>query len=328
MFVCDAHVAAGMGHGSRCARLAEIVSRQTPGTKMAFQGSFSDGAIALMTEIAGDIPFLSSDETVTADTVFVDRMASTQDPEAYPADIVEKLQSNGARIVYMASGVTVPPLPEKAVCVGYQPSSIVSAPPYLYWGIEYAPTFEIGNQHTTEVLREADRAFIALGGAPDNCALRLVLEAVSMIADIKNVDLLGSPVNSPIVETPPVGAHQTLHCHDTGREIPFLLGRAGLVLASFGNLGYEALAAGAAVCLVGQKQFQADLAGLLQNQGLVVSVGLIEERSLNEVIDSIQSTIMRSNELSAMARRLVDGQGLNRIARIILSTEDDAHVVC
>lgn len=294
---------------------------------MAFQGKFSEGARNFMAKMAPDLPFLSPEDNVCAKTAFIDRMADTQNAEAWSIDIVGNLLENCGRVLYMASGITAPPLPEGVICIGYQPSSVVPAPPYLYWGFEYAPTFEMDDDNISNVAREPHRALVALGGALDDLPLRNVLTGLSLNTQIRDIDLLGSPVNTPLADDLPLGSHQRLHHHKNGDQISFLLKRSGLVIASFGNLGYEALAAGAPLCLVGQKLFQAEFADLLENRGLAVSAGLTGKIGPDEMARAIDKTLQKAETLCAAANRQIDGQGLRRIANIIVPIEGGIYAV-
>lgn len=318
LFVCDAHADTGLGHGSRCAHLAKIISKRNQVVKFAFQGTFSDGAKDFISKMAPGVPFLLPEENVAAGTAFVDRMANTQDTEAWSEDIVARLIKTCGRVVYMASGVTAPPLPEGVICIGYQPSNVVSLPPYLFWGLEFAPTYkEVDKGSASGISREPSRAMVAFGGARNDKHLNTVFEALSLIETITNIDLLGSPVNAPVADNFQLGIHQKLHRHKNGEQLPVLLKRSGLVITSFGNLGYEALAAGAPLCLVGQKRFQVDLAERLEKRGLVVSAGLAGKISKETIGSAIHRTIEKAEELSVVAQKLIDGRGLNRIASII-----------
>lgn len=325
LFVCDAHADTGLGHGSRCAHLARIIMQRNPQTEMAFQGTFSDGAKDFMSKLAPGVPFLAPEQGVAARTSFVDRMADTQDAEAWSEEVVARMMKTCGRVVYMVSGVTLPPVPKGVICIGYQPSDVVSAPPHVLWGLEYAPTHkEVDDDRERDVPREQCRVLLALGGARDDKALLLVLAALSSIEIITDIDLLGTPVNAPMASDYPLGQHQNLHRHENGEQLPYLLKRSGMVIASFGNLGYEALAAGAPLCLIGQKQLQADLAGLFQKCGLAISAGLAANSSKETIVCAVRKTLDEADMLSQTAKRMIDGQGLYRIADIIAPTRGGA----
>ena len=113
-------------------------------------------------------------------------------------------------------------------------------------------------------------------------------------------------------------AHRRLVKHDDPSSVAALLGQAGVVLTSFGNLGYEALALGAPLCLLGQKRFQVDLAKTFETLGLAVSAGHMETTGAAALADAIDRTRREAAALSDRARRLIDGRGLDRIAQLIL----------
>jgi hypothetical protein len=318
LFVCDASIAMGFGHASRCLELGLLVrdrlARDGAIPVFAFQGIFSEGARARLLAAVPDLQMHPPDTNLRADVAVIDRMTDTEDLDVWSPALVDELSARCARVIYLASGRTAPPLPARVDCIGYQPGGPVPRPPSLRWGLEFAPV-ALGNA-PGRITREGDRALVALGGSPDATALKVVLEVLATCPQISTIDVLLSPVS----DDPPEGASQPGQTVSYHRNVPAvlpLLTRAGLVIASYGHLAWEALAVGAPVCLVGQKRFQAELAESLADAGLAVSAGLMDAGARTRLAQAIPLTLSRAAELGARARAVVDGQGLHRIADII-----------
>jgi spore coat polysaccharide biosynthesis predicted glycosyltransferase SpsG len=319
LFVCDAHAAMGFGHASRCLRLGKLVTdrlrRDDLRPPIAFQGTFSAGARARLAAASPGLPLHLPAAHPRSDVVVIDRMADTEDPDAWDPGLVDELRGRCQRVVYLASGRTAPGLPTDVECIGYQPGGPAPRPPRLRWGFEYAPVAvdEVG----PPVKRDPTRALVALGGSPDDAALTLVLAVLGEVSEITTIDVLVSPVNEVPAEPISLGSGKTVALHRNVPSVAPLLARAGLVVASYGHLGWEALALGAPLCLVGQKRFQADMAAALAAAGLAVSAGLAAPDARERLHEAVSRTLAERERLSARARASVDGLGLARIADIL-----------
>jgi spore coat polysaccharide biosynthesis predicted glycosyltransferase SpsG len=317
LFVCDAHTAMGFGHASRCLHLARLVAGRVPdGADVAFQGTFSDGARQRLLSAFPGLAIVDPDRPVHADVAVVDRMTDTENLEVWDPQLIDALRRHSARVIYLASGVTAPPLPEDVECIGYQPGGPPPRPPAIRWGLEYAPV-AVDAPSPAAVARESDRVLIAFGGSPDNRALSIALDAVRANRRIRHVDVLLSPVTDAGAPDLRGGDHQTLTAHRNVPSVRPLIERAALVIASYGHLGWEALSLGSAVCFLGQKAFQIELADRLAQRGLAVSAGGTDAGARTLLDEAIQRALADAPSLRARARAAVDGRGLDRIAGII-----------
>jgi spore coat polysaccharide biosynthesis predicted glycosyltransferase SpsG len=314
LFVCDAHTAMGFGHASRCLHLARLAAHRAR-VDVAFQGTYTDRARQRLLATLPGLVLHAPDRTVPADVAVVDRMTDTENLEVWDADLIDAVRRSSGRVIYLASGVTAPACPPDVECIGYQPGGPAPAPPTLRWGFEYAPVAM--DDAAQGPAREADRALIAFGGSPDHRALTLTLDAVRRCAAIRHVDVLLSPVSAASPPALRVGRHQTIDVQSNVPSIRPLLERAGIVVASYGHLGWEALSLGAPLCFVGQKQFQIDLAGRLAQQGLAVSAGGTDDGASDRIVDALGRLLAEAPAFSRRAAAAVDGRGLSRIADII-----------
>jgi spore coat polysaccharide biosynthesis predicted glycosyltransferase SpsG len=168
-----------------------------------------------------------------------------------------------------------------------------------------------------EIDRNARSALLALGGDPHGRALELTLEALKTLPSIQHIEILASPMGVPIAPAQFVHQRQQFVIHKDVPSVAPLLRRAGVVIASHGNLAYEAMALGAPLCLIGQKPFQAALAGRLSDQGLAVNTGLAALISADDLAASISQTLEQAAQLTMRARQHIDGRGLERISTLL-----------
>jgi len=316
LFVCDAGDDCGFGHASRCAAIARLVQQRRSEVSLAFQGRFTEGALRVLS-----LPDTREPTSqIAARVAVVDRMADPQDMNACSPELLRELSERTHQLIYIASGVHAPALPAGAICVGYQPGGPAARPPGLRWGLQYAP---VGSGLTAgDTVRDPGSALIALGGAPDLRATELVLNALAQLDSVQRIDLLASPVSGAVDELRAGRADQRLQLHVGVENVAPLLAGAGLVVASYGNLAFEALALGAPLCLVGQKLFQVELAAVFEQRDLAISAGLADDLSLESLVASLRRTVSRSAALAAKGPKVIDGRGLDRLADMVVEALD------
>lgn len=315
MFITDATAETGFGHAARCARVAERLEELAGGIDIVFEGRFSDQARQGLENLS-TARLVPVGATESSRVAVHDTMVDPENPEAWDRERFESARARAGHMIFMANGTTRPDLPDGVDCIGYKPGGPDPAPPSLRWGLEYAPVSS-AMLPSRPVARDATRALVALGGAKDDRALRLALSALARIGPIAHIDILLSPVNRFAPDESHQRPGQTLEFHRNLPTVSPLLAAAGLVVASYGHLGYEALALGAPLCLVGQKRFQATYATRLAERGLCVAAGHADELDEESLAQSIAETMRRAPTLSGAARAAIDGRGLDRIAEII-----------
>lgn len=285
---------------------------------IGFQGEYAPGAAR---RLAHDLPSarrFGAADRVAARVAVIDRMNDTEDPEDFDPVLLDRVGRASGRVVFIVNGRAAPAVPDDVLCVGYKPGGPEPRPPNLLWGLDYAPVDGDVMGAAPMPAREAGRALVALGGAPDDTATRLAIDAIAGIARIVHVDLLASPVAGAATDDLPVGRGQSIERHVNLPSVAPLLRRAGIVVASYGHLAYEAIAAGAPVCLLGQKRFQADYAVHLERMGLAVVAGLAGEVDAAGLRHAIERTLDQAAALSARGPAAVDGGGIRRLADLIL----------
>ncbi len=313
LFVTDANVQTGFGHVARCLAIARLLD---PALGLGFQGVYSAGARARIKTSFPGAQILEPGDVPPTAVAFIDRLAHPDVLDADDPAFVEEVEARAGHVILLSSGTRSPTLPEGVVCVGYQPADVTPHPPHLLWGFAYAPV-PAGLVDEPGPPREASRLLIALGGHPDDTLLRRVLGEVASIASIRDVDVLLSPVMAMGSDPYRVGSDQTLQLHRDVPSVAPLLRHAGAVIASYGNLVYEALALGAPVCVVGQKAFQVALGDALARRDLVVCAGAVAALEAGVFRAALEDTFAGASRRGALGRSAVDGQGLARLAALI-----------
>ncbi len=313
LFVVDASADVGFGHAARCLHLADLVRQRRPRAGIAFQGSFTDAAQVRIARAKIDI--VATDHRVNAPICFVDRLATPDNADICDPAQIRDLQQRCGRVVYMASGVRAPELPDGVICIGYQPGGPPERPPWLLWGWRFAPVPE-GFSRLAETPPEHGSVLIALGGGADAATLRRVVDAVRATDQAAKIDILGSPVwRSDLVDA--IGADRILWHKDVPDVRPLLAG-AALVVASQGNFAYEAMAAARPLVILGLKAFQANIGHRLAEAGLAVYGGTGTAQDSARLASALARGRADAAALRATMRETIDDRGFVRIADQLL----------
>jgi hypothetical protein len=287
-----------------------------PNLDIYFYGEFSKSAQKALISALPIIVFRKMDDDYTADYALIDRMSDFKDIEVCDFELVERVMGRSKRTVYLASGFTVPVLPKGVVCLGYQPRRQSVPIPDVYWGQEYAPV-SVELLSYAALPRDKHSALLAFGGAVDDSAPLIASQVLAASSEIARVNVLCSPVNDDEPRLKFRSGQKVSYLRNVPTVGP-LLAQSGVVIASFGNLSYEALALGAPLCLLATKKFQKDLADSFAQLNVATTAGLLSESSLSALTIALQETLDRADELSRNARVMVDGRGIERIAALLL----------
>lgn len=317
LFVSDATPKTGFGHAARCVSIAQLLLKQDNSLRVGFQGQYSDGARSLLMHGLRTASFFTPETAVKAQVTVIDRMHDTEDPNAWDRDLLETLQKRSVSLVHLTSGMNDPALPDGITCIGFQPGGPPSRPPHLLWSMDFAPvSFSLEPEEKVE--RDPERLLVAFGGARDSSAIELTMGALEKLPQIASVDILGSPVNDPALLDAARSESREISLHNSVPSVLPLLRRARVVLVSFGHVVYEAMACGAAACVIGQKRFQAEMADCLAGEGLVVSGGLAADTTAISLASALEKTWTQAGKFAERGCRAVDGRGLDRIADVLL----------
>jgi len=230
---------------------------------------------------------------------------------------LDTLMHAAQRVVFIASGTAVPKLPSDVRCVGYQPGLADMWGPDVYWGMRFAPVESTATQSNARA--EPRRLLIAFGAGLRPDAVEKTLHAAAICDDIGPVDLLLSPL-APALD-PHVSERLTgrLTVYRAVPSVVPLLQAATLVVTSYGNLGFEALAQRCGVLFLAQKQFQQDYADNLVALGCAMSGGHAERIEVSQLAALLGSAMKRAADMGRIGAQLVDCHGIDRIAQICLA---------
>lgn len=325
VFCVDGLPSTGFGHVARCLAISAALRRHQPAAQIAFWGDYAK-AVRARIEAGPSIDILprAAGDAFTAAVGFYDTMSDPERPEAFDAERLATLQARTTRTLFLASGLTPPDVAD-AFVVGYQPGEPAHETPNRRWGLAYAPV-ESDAPRPQDCAPEAGRLLIALGGGSDPRAAGLALEAGAACEAAGAIDLLQSPVAPPPSAAARARLGERLTLHRGVPSVAPLLSRAAVVLASYGNLGFEALAAGKALCLVAQKEFQAVYAERLQSLGAAVNAGRYAALTADRLAAALTDCFARADALGATGAALVDNRGIDRLAELCLAlhTESEA----
>ncbi len=340
LFLCTADARVGFGHLRRCLTLATRLDRA--GVRVAFGGDLDAAAREQLRAALPQAPFGNDGEG--APLAVLDCMFDPQDPDHYDLDFLRAVAVRHERVVLVTSSIRVPPdLPVTAV-VGHVLEPVARPIFTLYRGLEWAP---VAPEAAT--WRDAARDFpdtprrvlVAFGNWADPAGARLALEAL---------DRTGWPCSVQVLLPPALRPHLPALARAAGRlawevqtDVPSvfpLLHAADLLVGSYGNLTFEALAPGVGFRIASGGRydhligtFGAPLPAvgaalglervLLAALGALINAGEVGDLTPSALAGQLAAlTVSTRRALGQRGRALVDGQGLARLADLLMKIRD------
>lgn len=262
-----------------------------------------------------------------ASLAVVDCMFDPQDPDFYDRAFLADLAARHERVMLITSARTAPPdLPVNAV-VGHMLEPVAHPAYELHRGLEWAPVTPgaaAWRNRPCDYPSYPRRVLVAFGNWADPSGLFLALEALNQTGWAAHVQVLLPPALRPHREAAATRAQGLAMewLQDVPDIFPLLAG-ADLLVGSYGNLTFEALALGVPTVVVAVKPFMFAYAAQLARQGAVVNAGPVDELTPPDLARRLQALGSAERErLSRAGRTLVDGAGLERLARLL---EDHVH---
>ena len=319
-FVVDATVDSGFGHVARCLKLAELVKAEAPQQSIVFQGQFSEGARARVSIALGHDRVVGLDAEICAAVSVIDRMSDATDINAWDEALTQRIVASSRSTIAIFSGDRPPSLPATVICLGYQPLDTTAAPDGWLWSLDYAPVasdFLILPEGLQE-RPEPSRLLIAMGGSADAQGVMEAISAASKTDAVDRIDVLLSPLLVNVADIRSAFDLQRITWWSQVADIRPLILNAEVVMTSYGNLGFEALALGRSVCFFAQKPFQERMAQRMAVRAVAMNAGAVGETATGDVVSALSRAFKEAASLSRNARRLLDGKGMDRIRDIIL----------
>lgn len=321
VFVCDATTATGFGHAARCTSIAAAIRQRRSDLSIGFLGAFTERAVGFLGSRLPDADILPSDDPGPFGVAIVDRMADPQDADAWDAGLLQRLREQCRHVVHIASGTTPPDMTEDmaehVTVIGYQPIADAPKRPNIYWDLKYAPV-EIEAKPGLAV--RPDVAFVAVGGGDSAQCLTLALDTLAAINRFKTARVLVSPVWSDdavaaaAADYPGIKIERLENLPDLSAKI----GESAVVIATQGNLAYQAIALGRPTVLLAIKAFQADIARRLQAATLCRFAGLAAGLAPADLARTIEAALAGAEAMTKTAAASLDGQGIERLADLVL----------
>ena len=310
VFHTHANHKTGYGHLSRCINLSKILLKKNKKLEIYFDGSFN---LDIKKWILSQVKVKISKNYKKHISIY-DRMDNIENPETVNTKLIKPIIQTSKHLIFFANGkkITNKKILKNCTIIGYKLGCKKHNPPKTYWGLEYAPV----NTKTVNT-KKNKTILVALGGAKGNEFSNKVLSAISKVEKIKKVLFLVSPVNNITPSDHVLRPDQKIYMYNKVPDIISLFKLSSIIIASYGHLAYEAMAANIPLCLINQKKFQANYAIALAKKNLCTSVGHIQKASVNKIVKTINNTIAQSNTLKLNCNATFDGNGLKRISDII-----------
>ena len=313
IFFTHANNRIGFGHASRCAQLCRILKSIDESLSIAFVGVFADGSKELLKQLCDPVILGDAQGLIG----IYDRMDDPEFPHIWSSSKMEQLKRACRKVIFFANGTCKPKLPRGVACIGYKPGVPETYAKDFYWGLSFAPVHKDAENDANHVRRDHSRVFVALGGGATATSTMKVINACKLNNKNHHVDVLLSPVNKIDLKALETTQFSDVEFHKNVPDLTHFFKAAGLVVASYGHLAYEAMAYGSPICLVGQKQFQTEYAKKLEEKRLCVSAGILDKLTEVQLAKAIESAQKMSNDLSLNTAAIFDGGGFNRIAEVI-----------
>jgi spore coat polysaccharide biosynthesis predicted glycosyltransferase SpsG len=252
----------------------------------------------------------------------IDRMFDPQDPDWYDREFIADVARRHAGTVLITSSLQAPADLPVDVVVGHMLEP-VSNPRYeLHRGLAWAPVDPAAaafRNDAREYPEQIRRVLVAFGNWHDPAGLFLALDGFSLAGGDAEIQVLLPPVlRSFENEVRRRGRDLRLKVLADVPSVLPLLRDCDLLVGSYGNLTFEALALGVPVVVIAIKPFMARYAERLAAQDCLVcadEVGWLEATALAGELRRLDAA--RRELLGRNGRRLVDGAGLRRVARLL-----------
>ena len=318
-FVVDATVESGFGHVARCLRLMELVSATAPQKKILFQGTFSGDARERVSAALGAERIMIPDAPIQATVSVIDRMSDAVDINAWDQALTKRIAGSSGSTIAIFSGDKPPRMPPEVIALGYQPRD-GDVPEGWLWGLNYAPVESdfVTLPNGMERWPESGRLLIAMGGSVETTGITEAMTGALQTPAVDKIDVLMSPLSIGSAEVRAKFDSPRVNWLSQVEDIRPLLMGAHVVLTSYGNLGFEALALGCPVCFLAQKPFQERMAERMAARGVATNAGISGVANTYAIVSTLSRTFDGADELSRNALQLIDGRGLDRIRDIIL----------
>lgn len=324
LFLCHASPLYGFGHMRRCVAIALELQKQGS-CRIAFQGAFVEAASHIIQSALPDADILADNCSVAASLAVIDRMFDSEDPENYDLDYILTVSQQADLTVLICSSLTVPDdLPVDAV-IGHLLEPDLCIRPKLYAGMKYAPVGADIRRYAVSgsvIQPQCERVLLAYQSITDVEILDISLGGLAEVESVKRVDILlppSIPENWKYIETADRRRISLFDVviHRNVASVAELMVQQDIVIGTYGNITYEAMALGVPYVVAGVKRFQDEYGRWLAAKGCIAHLGMIGEITSKDIQKMVSGLgVVDRRRISRMARACVDADGIPRIAQI------------
>lgn len=316
-FICTAGSQVGFGHLRRCLGVGRELAAE--GIEVAITGQLDDAAIAVVNR---ELPEARAAQASPAPVAVIDCMFDPQDPDFYDHDFIADVAGRHACTALVTSSIQVPADLPVDLVIGHMLDPVEQPQYVLHRGLAWAPVTPGVQSYRTATRDYPDRprrVLVAFGNWHDPAGVLLAIDALVLAALEAEVGVLLPPaLQSVEPEIRRRGQGLKLEVWSNVSSVLPLLERCDLLVGSYGNLTFEALALGVPTAVVAIKDFMLGYARRLEAQGCLAcpgAVGGLEPAALAKALQQLDGS--RRRALGVQGMSLVDGGGLNRIARLL-----------
>jgi spore coat polysaccharide biosynthesis predicted glycosyltransferase SpsG len=314
IFYCDANKNTGFGHASRCAHISFILHKYNANLKIGIIGDISKEPKKTMKNINNNIKFINYKNNVKSKIAFIDKMFNFEKPSYIEDSFIEKIKEISDEIVLMFSGIKIQSIDKEITYIGYHPIKKKYKDNNIKWGIQYAPTNIL---KIKKITRNHNNILIALGGYKNNDEIKKLILSINLIKEIKTVDVLLSPVNKEVeIDKSFLRKDLKVSYLSNVKTLSPYLASTSIVITSFGNLFYEALAHKTPTLIVAQKSFQMNYAKLFEEYSNILNLGFTTTLKMNQIKIKIKELLYKRG-ISKKKPIHIPENGIVNIANII-----------
>lgn len=194
----------------------------------------------------------------------------------------------------------------------------------LYQGEEYIILNPVLSSKKKEIKREVENILITQGGSDTHGFTIKILEAIDEIIDNFNFLVVVGPafkhkkeLNSFLSK-----AKKKYVVKHNVKNMAKLMEETDIAITAAGTTLYELLCAGVPSIVICNEKFEEETADRFYTQKLVVNLGFGGNVKRKEILHSLENLVkdytLREN-MSSMGKRKIDGKGIERIRKILLS---------
>lgn len=339
-FRVDGHPELGMGHLMRCLALAQAM-REAADVNVLFICRGHEEAIRSISKGRYNVKAIPMKASQDEESTIAVNELKKFEPDVVITDLPYTTEKNlknlknVGRLLVSIDDLALTPLCSDLVISGYLSAKLkkyktINPKVKFFIGPKYLTlkkTFERMNKVPRKIKKDARTVLVTLGGAdPENLTAKVV----------KALSRIDKKLRAILVLGPAYTHHEELRelLKDVKKSKPKfvvksnvknmakLMMEADLALTAGGETIYELAATGTPAINISQVEHQSINASELEREGTAVNLGLgkdVSEEQIRDVVEQLIGDKEMREKMSARGKKLVDGKGTKRVAKVILA---------